>query len=69
MAGDPFDHNHKEEFRMLAEYINSNYGIQLRAEKQALVMGRLQNVLLENNFHSFSEYFNYVVRDKTEKRR
>jgi len=31
----------------------------------ALVTGRLQNVLAEHNFQNFSEYFNYVVQDKT----
>lgn len=55
----------KEEFKKLAEYIGLNYGIQLKEEKQALVNGRLQNVLLENHFKSFSEYYDHVVRDKT----
>jgi len=55
----------KEEFRQLADYIKSNYGIQLKEEKQALVTGRLQNVLVEHNFNNFSEYFNYIIKDKT----
>jgi chemotaxis protein methyltransferase CheR len=55
----------KEEFGKLADYIKANYGIQLKAEKQALVTGRLQSVLAEHNFPDFSAYFNYVVMDKT----
>lgn len=55
----------KEEFHKLADYIRANYGIHLREEKQALVMGRLQKVLLENNIKSFSEYYDHVIRDKT----
>lgn len=55
---------HKE-FSQLAEYIKSNYGIHLKQEKQALVTGRLHNVLMEKNFKTFSEYFDYVVSDKT----
>ncbi|AGX43390.1 CheR family methyltransferase [Clostridium saccharobutylicum] len=55
----------KKEFRKFADYIKINYGINLKEEKQALVMGRLQNVLIENNFKSFSEYYDYVISDKT----
>jgi len=55
----------KKEFRQLADYIKANYGIHLKEEKQALVIGRLHNVLIENNFNNFSEYYDYVVSDKT----
>lgn len=53
------------EYQLLADFIKLNYGINLGMKKQALVVGRLQNVLLENDFNSFSEYFNYVINDKT----
>lgn len=53
------------EFNHLADYIYSNYGIHLKSEKMTLVMGRLQNVLTQMNFNSFSEYYDYVVSDKT----
>lgn len=53
------------EFNRLADYIYSNYGIHLKNEKKALVMGRLQNVLIQMNFKSFSEYYDYIVSDKT----
>lgn len=55
-----------KEFKQLATYIKTHYGIYLKEEKQALLAGRLQNVLIENGFHDFSEYYNYVVSDKTE---
>lgn len=54
-----------EEFRKLADYIKAHYGIHLKDEKRALVNGRLQSVLAEHGFHSFSEYFDYVLQDKT----
>jgi len=54
-----------KEFKQLADYIKANYGIYLKDQKQALVSGRLSNVLLEKNIASFAEYFNYIVADKT----
>jgi chemotaxis protein methyltransferase CheR len=55
----------KKEFRQLADYIKANYGINLKEEKQSLVTGRFQNVLIQNSFNNFSEYFDYIVSDKT----
>ncbi|NLD45704.1 MAG: chemotaxis protein CheR, partial [Clostridiaceae bacterium] len=54
-----------KEFSKLTEYIKSNYGINLSEKKKALVVGRLQNILYLKNFSSFSDYFNYVISDKT----
>lgn len=54
-----------QEFTKLSEYINSNYGIQLKEEKKALVNARLQSVLLQLNFRNFSEYYDYITHDKT----
>lgn len=53
------------EFEKLSEYIQRNYGIFLKKEKMALVMGRLGNVLLSKNMNSFSEYFDYVISDRS----
>ncbi|MFZ5944951.1 MAG: CheR family methyltransferase [Bacillota bacterium] len=55
----------EKEFFQLADYIKSYYGINLKAEKQALVIGRLHNVLLQNNLSSFSDYFEYITADRT----
>jgi len=56
-----------KEFKQLADYIYVNYGIYLKEEKRSLVMGRLFNILIQNNFRNFSEYFNYVISDRTGK--
>jgi len=53
------------EFKKLASYIKENYGINLREEKLSLVTGRLQIILAQKNLSSFSEYYDYVVSDKT----
>ncbi len=55
----------EKEFRQFAEYIVTNYGINLTTEKKSLVAGRLNNVLLSKNFKSLSEYMDYVVSDRT----
>lgn len=57
----------EKEFKQLAIYIKGNYGINLKDEKQTLVMGRLQNVLTDHGFKDFTEYYEYVVTDKTGK--
>ena len=54
-----------KEFFRLAAYIEENYGIHLKIEKQALVVGRLQNVLASKAFDNFTDYFNYMISDKT----
>lgn len=54
-----------EEYAKLTDYMYRNYGIKLGEHKKALVVGRLQSVLMQNNFRSFSEYLDYVFSDKT----
>lgn len=54
-----------KEFRQLTAYIQSNYGIHLKEEKQSLITGRLHFVLQQLNFNSFTEYFNYLVSDRS----
>lgn len=56
----------QKEFNQLSDFIRNNYGINLGDKKQALVVSRLQNILQNNKFKSFSEYYNYVVSDKTD---
>ena len=55
----------KKEFAALADFIKSNYGIYLIEEKMTLVNGRLNNVLLEDGFGTFTDYFNYLISDRT----
>ncbi len=54
-----------KEFKLLAAYIKDNYGIHLKEEKKILLMGRLQNVLIQNDIKNFQDYYNYVISDKT----
>jgi len=54
-----------EEFRQLSDYVRENYGLNLPPEKRSLLVGRLQNILLQNGFESFSEYYQYLLEDKT----
>lgn len=53
------------EFTQLADYIRTYYGIQLKKEKRALVMGRLHQALLQKGFHSFTEYFRFLEADQS----
>jgi len=55
----------EQEFLRLAAYIKDNYGINLKIEKLSLVTGRLSTILMQKNFRSFSEYYEYIVSDKT----
>lgn len=56
----------EKEFNRLADFMRGNYGINLKFnEKKHLVVGRLQNVLAQKNFNSFSEFYEYVITDKT----
>lgn len=54
-----------KEFKQLASFIKGHYGIHLKEEKQALLTGRLQNVLVDLGFRNFTEYYDYIVSDKT----
>lgn len=54
-----------KEFRKLADFIKNNYGIHLKDEKRSLLAGRLNNLLIQKNFCSFTEYFDYVAYDST----
>ncbi len=53
------------EFRQLAVFIQQNFGVYLKDEKRTLITGRLQTILSQHNFNSFSEYFQYVADDRS----
>jgi len=52
------------EFIKFVQYINENYGINL-SEKKVLIEGRLHQELIEKNLKNYTEYFNYILKDKT----
>lgn len=53
------------EFNKIREYIKANYGISLSDEKKTLVHSRLRSTLQELGMDSFSEYFDYLLKDRT----
>lgn len=55
----------EKEFWQLADYIKFHYGIHLGHEKMALVTGRLNSVLEQAGFNNFTDYYKYVITDKT----
>lgn len=55
----------QKEFSQLSSYIKSNYGIYLKDTKKVLVEGRLQSVLEDMGFQNFSDYYDYVLSDKS----
>ncbi|OPJ61900.1 CheR family methyltransferase [Clostridium oryzae] len=55
----------EQEYYKIAELIKETYGINLGDKKQVLLIGRLHNVLIENGIDNFTEYYNYVISDKT----
>ncbi len=54
----------EKELRQLGEYIKVNFGVNL-LQKKTLVEGRLKNYLIQNNFKNFSDYYKYIIADKT----
>ena len=55
----------KEEFYNLRNYVYKQIGINLGEDKIALVTGRLQKILRKLNLNNFSEYYNYLISEKT----
>lgn len=53
-----------DEFNEIAAYVKSNYGVNL-SHKRMLIEGRMQSVLTGKNFNSFSQYYNFLIQDKT----
>lgn len=54
-----------KEFFMIRDYIKKNFGISLADEKKSLVYSRLRATLQEKGFNDFTEYFNYLIKDKS----
>ncbi|MFA9378397.1 MAG: protein-glutamate O-methyltransferase CheR [Lachnotalea sp.] len=52
-----------DEFKLLACYIKENSGINLRAEKKTLLIGRLNNMLIDLGMDNFMTYYNFLLSD------
>jgi len=55
------------EFIEIKEYVKKNYGINLSNDKKSLVYSRLRAPIAQLGMDSFSEYFEYLINDKTGK--
>ena len=54
-----------QEYELLAQYIHSHFGIYLKPEKKPLIVGRLATLLTRENCKDFSEYYQFLLNDKT----
>ncbi|MFH0883868.1 MAG: protein-glutamate O-methyltransferase CheR [bacterium] len=55
------------EFTRIRQLVYSKFGINLTDQKRALVLGRLNKVLRDKGFNTFSEYYDYVTDDTSGK--
>jgi len=53
-----------DEFKLLSTYIKECSGINLKAEKKALLMGRLISLVTELKMDSFMEFYEYLKNDR-----
>jgi chemotaxis protein methyltransferase CheR len=54
-----------QEFKQLAKLIEDQYGSHIKQEKSALLTGRLHKVLAELKMETFTEYYKYLLADKS----
>lgn len=54
-----------KEFILIRDYIKEHYGINLGDEKKSLIYSRLRSVLQEKGFIDFTEYYKYLISDKS----
>lgn len=55
----------EKEFKQISDLVYEHCGINLHEGKKELVRARLSKWLRQNNFHSFKDYIQYVLKDKT----
>ncbi len=53
------------EYKKLTQFVYDYIGINLTEQKRNLLMGRLQKVLREKKFNNFTDYYNFLVADKS----
>jgi chemotaxis protein methyltransferase CheR len=54
------------EFTQLRDLIHNRFGINLTEQKRSLLVGRLQKLMRSLNLATFSDYYDYLKKDKTE---
>ncbi len=56
-----------QELQQIQKYMYSNFGIRLNSKKTTLIETRLAQTVLSKGFHSYGEYINFVIHDKSGK--
>lgn len=56
----------EQEFLQIVHYVKNRFGIDL-SKKKTLIHNRLENYLVQNGFKSFSDFYNFMIRDKSGK--
>jgi chemotaxis protein methyltransferase CheR len=54
------------EFHLIRDLVYERFGITLSDQKKSLVVGRLQKILRQHNHKTFKEYYDVLVKDKTD---
>lgn len=52
-----------EEFKLLSRYIKEHSGINLQAQKKTLLVGRLNNLMVDLEMDSFMDYYRHLLND------
>lgn len=55
----------RKEFNQLASYIQHVYGIHLKEEKTALLIGRLAQLVKKKGLNDFGAYYDYLIADRS----
>lgn len=56
---------HEHEYFAIRDLVYKRFGINLTEQKKSLIVGRLQKVLRQHGFKSFSEYHDFILSDTT----
>ncbi|NOX88656.1 MAG: protein-glutamate O-methyltransferase [Calditrichaeota bacterium] len=55
----------EKDFEKIRQLVHDRFGISLGPHKRSLVLGRLQKVVRAYGFRSFSEYYDYLLKDQS----
>ncbi len=55
----------EKEYKLIRDYVYSNFGINLTEQKKSLIFGRLNSVLKKGGFKTFESYLEHVKNDST----
>lgn len=53
------------EFQLISGLVEDKFGIHLETNKKALIISRLNKLILSKNVHSFQEYYEFLKADRT----